>query len=283
MAAGHGFTALLVLPAAAFFLIWVFLPAAYGIYLSFTDASLVSPPNFVGGANYARLVSSQEWWQTLGRTGLYTVEVVVPTLVLSIFMARLVTRIRRGRDVLMTVFFLPYVVPGVVAALVFALLFQRYGLVNSIFHLDFAWLQDPSKAMYALSIATIWSMLGYYVIVLMAGYQQVPVELLEAAKIDGANTVQAFRYVELPALRPTLLFCTISSTAAVMTDFGTPFVMTNGGPSNATMTVPLLIYNEVFKYSSAGYGDAMAVALLAIALLLALVQVRLLFQGRTNE
>ncbi len=277
---GQVFTLALILPAVLYFLIWVFLPGGYGLYLSMTDASLISSPQFVGLQNYQQLLHSDEWWQTLWRTFEYAAEVVVPTLLISLVMARLVTRCRRGRAVLMTIYFLPYVVPGVVAALVFELIFQRYGLVNSALHLSLAWLTNPSIAMYAISIATIWSMIGYYVIILMAGYQQIPGELIEAAAIDGARMLQLIRYVELPALRPTLLFCTISSTAAVMTNFGTPYVMTDGGPSNATLTLPLLIYNEAFKYSSAGLGEAMAMVLLLISLLLALFQVRVLFKGR---
>ena len=276
---GGLFTLALVAPALIYFAVWVFLPVAYGLYLSMTDANLLAPPKFVGAANYQTLLHSGDWWGTFGRTLFYTVQVVVPTLLLSFLLARVVMRCRRWRPLLMTIYFLPYVVPTVVSALIFSLLFQRYGLINSVLHTKLAWLADSHVALYAVSITTIWSMVGYYVIILMAGFQQIPGETVEAAVLDGASTLQMIRYVELPALKPVLIFCTISSTAAAMTNFGTPYVMTNGGPNNSTLTVPLEIYNEAFKFSSAGVAEAEAMILLLIAMVLAVMQVRLLFRG----
>jgi ABC-type sugar transport system permease subunit len=273
------FTTTLIVPTMLFFLVWVFLPAGYGAYLSMTDANLLVPPHFIGLQNYSTLVHSRDWWDTFVRTAVYAVEVVVPTLVLSFVLARLVTRSRRWRWLLMTIYFLPYVVPTVVSALVFSLLFQKYGLINNVLHLDIAWLADSRYALLAVSITTMWSMLGYYVIILMAGFQQIPADTVEAAHLDGAGTFQMIRHIELPALKPVLLFCTVGSTAAVMTNFGTPYVMTNGGPNNATLTIPLEIYNEAFKYSNAGVAEAEAMILLAVALVLALLQVRVLFKG----
>lgn len=270
------FTAVLVLPTAAFFILWVYFPAVEGLIFSFTDATLIAPPRFVGLANYAKVATDPIWWASLLRTGIYVVGVVVPTLAVGILFARIIVRMRRGKGLLMTLFFLPYVVPTVVSGLVFALLFQRYGLINSVLGTSFAWLQNARVAMVALCITTIWSLLGYYVVIFLAGYQQVPQEHLEAAQIDGANTVQVFRYVEIPALVPTLLFASISAVAAVLTDFTTPFILTNGGPDYATTTLPLYIYNQVFNYSSAGYGEAISTLFLIISLILTLFQVRLI-------
>ena len=256
------FGSMLAVPAVLYFLIWVLIPAAYGAYFSLTNASLLSPPQFIGLANYRALLNDGQWWATVIRTIAYTTEVVAPTLLLSFVMARLLTRIKRGRTILLTVYFLPFVIPGVVTALIFGLFFQLYGLVNTGLHIRLAWLTNPALAMYALSITTIWSMLGYYVVIFLAGYQQVPASLIDAARIDGAGVVQLVRFVELPALRPTVLFCLLTSVAAVLTNFTTPYVLTNGGPANATLTLPLLIYREAFSYSSAGLGEAMAMVLL---------------------
>ncbi|CAM5458981.1 carbohydrate ABC transporter permease [Leifsonia shinshuensis] len=270
------FTTALVLPTIAFFGFWVYLPALYGFYLSFTDSSLIAPPNFVGVDNYTKLVGDPVFWGSLWRTFQYALEVVIPTLVCGILLARVVVRIKRGRALFMTIYFLPFVVPGVVSALVFSLLFNQYGLVNSILGTHIAWLQDESVAMVALSATTIWAMTGYYTVIFMAGYQQVPEELLEAAKLDGANAWQQFRYVEVPALTPTILFASISVTAAVITDFGTPFILNQGGPNYATTTLPLYIYNQTFQYSSAGYGESISTVLLVIALVLTFLQVLLI-------
>ncbi len=276
------FTLALVLPTIAFFAFWVYLPALYGFYLSFTDSSLIAPPNLIGGDNYSKLASDPVFWGSLGRTFQYALEVVIPTLAAGILLARVVVRIKHGRALFMTIYFLPFVVPGVVSALVFSLLFNQYGLINSILGTRIAWLQDESVAMVALSATTIWAMTGYYTVIFMAGYQQVPEELLDAAKIDGASAWKQFRYVEIPALTPTILFASISATAAVMTDFGTPFILNSGGPNYATTTLPLYIYNQTFQYSSAGYGEAISTVLLVIALLLTLLQV-LLITGRNRR
>jgi ABC-type sugar transport system permease subunit len=280
---GASFTVALVLPTMAFFAIWVYLPALYGFYLSFTDASLIAPPNFVGADNYVKLVGDPVFWGSLWRTFQYAFEVVIPTLVVGILLARVIVRMKRGRALFMTVYFLPFVVPAVVSALVFSLLFNEYGLVNSILGTQIAWLQDESVAMVALSATTIWALTGYYVVIFMAGYQQVSEELLDAAKIDGANSWKQFWYVELPSLTPTLLFAVISATAAVMTDFGTPFILNQGGPNYATTTLPLYIYNQTFQYSSAGYGEAISTVLLGIALVLTLIQVVLIGRNRRTR
>lgn len=263
-------------PTVAFFALWVFGPAIYGLYLSMTDASLLAPPQFIGLANYGSLLSSSLWWGSVERTVAYAAEVVIPTLVVSWAIARLAMRCSRGRAFFMTVYFLPYVIPGVAAALVFGLLFQRYGVVNQVLHLALPWLTNPSFALYAVSIATIWSFIGYYTVIFMAGYQQLPPDLVEAAHLDGATVGRLIRYVELPMLRPTILFSTVTCVAGVLSNFATPFVMTQGGPGRATTTLPLLIYDEAFSYSSAGLGEAMAIVLVAASVVITVLQLRIL-------
>jgi multiple sugar transport system permease protein len=271
------FALALLAPAFIYFVMWVFLPLAYGIYLSFTNSTLTNSPQLVGLSNYRTLWEDPLWWGSLKRTFVYVGEVVVPTLVLAFIMARLAIYCRRGRSVLMSIYFLPYVIPGVVAALIFSSLFQPYGLVNTVLNIQVAWLSDPSTAMYAMSIVTVWSLVGFYVVIFMAGFQQISREYIEAARLDGATTLQLIRRVELPLIRPTLIFSAITAIAFVMTNFGTPFVLTDGGPANATTTLPLLIYNETFNYSNAGVGSAMAVVLFLISIVLTAVMLRVVF------
>lgn len=275
------FGVVLLTPAFVYFAMWVFLPLLYGLYLSFTNSTLLNTPKVIGFSNYRMLWHNPIWWSSLVRTLEYAAEVVIPTLVLAFIMARLAIHCGRGRSLLMTIYFLPYVVPGVVAALVFESIFQPYGLVNTVLHLHIAWLSDPKVTMYAMSLATIWSLVGYYVIIFMAGFQQLPAELTEAARLDGASTLQLVRRVEVPLLRPIVLFSAITAVAFVLTNFGTPFVMTDGGPANATMILPLLIYQETFVYSSAGVGAAMAVVLMLLSLVLTAAMLWIIFiRGR---
>lgn len=263
-------------PTVAFFALWVFAPAIYGIYLSLTNATLLAPAQFVGLSNYQSLLTSTVWWQSIRVTISYAAQVLIPTLVLSLILARLTVRLAHGKAVLMTVFFLPYVVPAVASGVVFALLFQQYGLINQILRVSVPWLSSPSFALHAVSIATIWSLAGYYTVIFIAGYQQLPNDVLQAASLDGANDFQLFMHMELPMLRPTLLFGTVTSFAAVLSNFTSPFIMTQGGPARSTLTLPLLIYDEAFQYSSAGLGNAMAVVLLVISVIITALQLRLL-------
>lgn len=265
----------LAAPAVLYFACWVFIPLGYSFYLSLTNANLLSPPQFIGLDNYSFLLSNDLWWSSLARTAVYAAEVVVPTLLASFLLARLVVRGCRGKAAFMTIYFLPYVIPGAAAALVFALMLQQQGPINQFLGTTIAWLGDPDFALIGVSVATIWSMVGFYFVVFMAGFQQLPHELIEAASLDGAGVLRIVRHIELPLLRPTLLFCLVAVTADVLTNFGTVYVMTNGGPGTATLTLPLLIYREIFRYSSAGLGAAMAMVLLAIGLILAAIQLRL--------
>jgi ABC-type sugar transport system permease subunit len=275
------FGLVLLAPAFVFFMMWVFVPLVYGIYLSFTNSTLTNTPQLVGLENYRTLLHDPLWWSSLTRTFVYVGEVVVPTLVLAFVMARLVVYCRRGQAVLMSIYFMPYVVPGVVAALIFASLFQPYGLVNTTLGLHISWLSNPGVTMYAMSITTIWSLVGFYVVIFMAGFQQISREHLDAAKVDGATVLQLVRHVELPLLRPTLVFSSVTAIAFVMTNFGTPFVLTDGGPANATTTLPLLVYDETFNYSSAGVGSAMAVVLFLLSIVLTVVMFWVVFaRGR---
>jgi multiple sugar transport system permease protein len=264
-------------PAGIYFVMWVFLPLCYGIYLSFTNSTLTNTPQLVGLENYRTLWEDPLWWGSLKRTFIYAGEVVVPTLLFGFIMARLAIYCRRGRSVLMSIYFLPYVIPGVVAALIFSSIFQPYGLVNTVLNIQVSWLSNPHTAMYALSLATIWSLVGFYVVIFMAGFQQISREHIEAARLDGASTFQLIRKVELPLIRPTVIFSTITALAFVLTNFGTPYVLTDGGPANATTTLPLLIYNETFNYSQAGVGSAMAVVLVLISIVLTVVMLRVVF------
>jgi ABC-type sugar transport system permease subunit len=269
-------------PAFVFFVMWVFLPLAYGIYLSFTNSTLTNTPQLVGLSNYRTLWHDPLWWSSLTRTFDYVGEVVVPTLVLAFVMARLAINCRRGRALLMSIYFLPYVIPGVVAALIFSSLFQPYGLINTVLKVQISWLSNPKTAMYAMSIVTIWSLVGFYVVIFMAGFQQISREYVEAARMDGATTWQLIRRVELPLLRPTLIFSAVTAIAFVMTNFGTPYVLTDGGPANATTTLPLLIYNETFNYSNAGVGSAMAVVLVLLSVILTVIMLRVVFARGTR-
>jgi ABC-type sugar transport system permease subunit len=244
------------------------------VLLSFTDSSLSGDVAFVGVDNYAALAENPQFLGSLGTTAAYAAQVVVPCLLLAVVLGRLLAANSRLNAAFMTIFFIPFVLPGVAIGIVFVLLFQQYGFVNEVLAIDHPWLSDTRTALLVVSVATIWSMVGYYTIIFAAGYQQIPPEITEAALIDGAGALRRFLHIELPLLRPTMLFALVTCVAAVLTDFGMPFIMTQGGPADATLTLPLLIYNQSFMYGAVGRSSAMAVVLLlaAVALTLAIVR-----------
>jgi ABC-type sugar transport system permease subunit len=269
------------LPSFVYFALWVFVPIGYGIWESLTNDSLLGSPSFVGLANYTTAFSDPQFWHTVERTFEYGGVAVVPTLVIGLAIAILLNGVRTGQQVYLMGLFLPVVVPSISAALVWELILQPAGLLNATIGTNLSWLLDPSVSLIAVGMVTVWSAVGYYVVVFLAGLQNIPTDVIEAGAIDGARRLQTFWYLVAPLLRPTILFATVTSTAAVVTNFTLPFVLTNGGPGDATLTMPLLIYREAFSYSQAGFGQALAMILLVFAIVLTLIQFRLL--GRSVQ
>lgn len=271
---------LFAIPAALYFALWVFLPMGYGIWLSTTNTNFLAPSHFIGASNFTALLSDSTFIHSVIVTGEYVLETVPATLLLAFWIARQLQGIRRGSGFYLAVLLLPFVLPIVATAIVFELLLQPSGLVNQVLHANIAWLTNSRWSLVALSVATIWSLAGYYVVIFLASLHAVPDELREAARLDGATGLGVTRHIELPLLRPAILFSTVTTLAAVLTNFATPYVMTGGGPANATLVLPLLIYRTAFQFSEAGYAAAMAVVVLVVSIVLTAVQFAFL---RPNE
>jgi multiple sugar transport system permease protein len=263
---------LFVLPFAAYVLVWICIPAGYGLWISLTNDSLLSAPSFVGLANYGALLGSSPFWASVRLTGEYMVWVVPITLVVSFVGAYSISRVKRGGALFSTLFFIPYIIPAVATAIVFELLLQQGGLIDQVFHVHIAWLTTPGDSMIALGLTTAWSLMGFYVLVFFAGLRSLSRDALEAAMIDGCGTWQRLWRVELPLLRPTILFACVTSVAYVATNFTTVFVLTQGGPGNATEILPIYIYQNAFEFSQAGLASAAAMMMLAAGLVVVGIQ-----------
>jgi putative chitobiose transport system permease protein len=268
--------ALFALPATAFFVVWVFFPTIYEVWVSGTNDNLLTPPQFTGVQSYGAVLASPLVWEAAEHTLEYALLSVVPTLAIALAVAVLMHRVRRGTGPYQILLFLPVIVPSVAAALVWELILQPAGLVNQILRLDTGWLTDPAVAMVSIALVTIWSGVGYYLVVFLAGLQAIPDELLQAASVDGAGGFATVWHIVVPQLRPTILFATTTCTAAVITNFTLPYVMTGGGPGDITLTLPLLVYQDAFSFSQAGQASALALMLLVATLGLTLLQFRLL-------
>jgi len=268
-----------ILPAVAFFAIFNFYAIGYALYLSFTSWDLLTPPRWIGIANYTALLRDPNFLSSLSITLRYTFEAVVPLILISLGLALLLNQRVRLSGLYQVIYFVPVVIPAVVAAIIWGLLFRPSGVVNNavgVVGVDpLPWLASAEYALHAIVIVSVWGGFGYATLILLAGLQSIPPEYGEAAAIDGASRWRVVRDITLPLLAPRLLFVTATSVAALLTSFVVPFVMTNGGPGTATRVLPLLIYQTGFQFLHAGQASAMAFILLLITLVFTALQFRL--------
>lgn len=277
-------------PALAAIALFFVVPAIASLLLSFTDFDIYALANldnlrFVGFQNYARLVENPLFWKAMTNTLLFVVLGVPFIVALSLFAAMLVnSRWLAWRPVWRVALFAPYVTTLVATAVVWRyLLHTRYGLVNyllSIFGIPpIDWLGSPDASLPAILIFVGWKTFGYNMIIFLAALQTVPRELDEAARIDGAGWWTRLRYVTLPAIAPTVLLVSVLTVAGMFQLFAEPYVMTQGGPAQSTVTVLYFMYEEGFKWWNLGSGAAVAFLLFLCILAVTLVQLRLARRG----
>lgn len=273
-------------PALAAILLFFVLPAAASLFLSFTDFDIyaladIGNLRFVGLANYERLLENPLFWKAMTNTLLF-VGIGTPFIVaLSLFAAMLVnSRWLQWRPVWRVALFAPYVTTLVATAVVWRyLLHTRYGLLNYLLSLfgvpPIDWLGSPTASLPAILLFVGWKTFGYNMIIFLAALQTVPRELDEAARIDGAGWFTRLRHVTLPAIGPTLLLVSVLTVAGMFQLFAEPYVMTQGGPAQSTVTILYFMYEEGFKWWNLGSGAAVAFLLFLCILAVTLVQLRL--------
>jgi multiple sugar transport system permease protein len=277
---------LFVAPALLAIVIFFFLPVAAAMLLSLTDFDIYAVAGwrnlrFVAFGNDARLLCDPLFWIALENT-LYFVAVGAPLSIgISLGAALLVNaRLVRFKGVFRTIFFLPVVTTLVAVAVVWRYVYHpRFGLLNQALGLlglgPIDWLGDPRWAMPAIILMAAWKNFGFNMIVFIAALQAVPETLYEAARLDGASFPQQLRHVTLPLLAPTFLFVAVITLIGYFQLFAEPYVMTQGGPANRTLSIVLLMYEQGFRWWNIGYAAAVAFVLFAIILCLTLVQTRL--------
>lgn len=284
---GWWFIAPALLVIGVFFL----LPAAASFLLRLTDYDLyaLSDPlnlRWVGFDNYLELLQRPLFWQAMGNT-LYFVLVGVPLSILISLSAAVLLQdaAARGTAFFRTALFAPVVTTVVAVAVIWRYLFHtRYGWINyalegiGIGPVD--WLGDPQWAMPTLILFAVWKNFGYNMIILLAGLQAIPTDLYEAARIDGANRWQQFRHITLPGLQPMLVMVAILTTAGYFQLFAEPYVITEGGPVQSTLSVLYLMFEEGFKWWNLGMASAVAFTLFALMLTVTLLLSRLAGRAR---
>lgn len=262
------------------FLVFTLYPVFASLYFSFTDYNVVAAPRWIGARNYTDLFADPLFSRTLFNT-LYLAAIGIPvSLTISLIIAMLLNTRIRFQGIFRTLYFLPSVVPAVAAALLWRwFLNPDYGPVNEfLWWLGIngpGWLADPNWSKPALIFASLWGVGGSMVIYL-AGLQNVPIELYEAADLDGANGRQRLRYVTLPMLSPVILFNLVMGIITSFQAFTNIYIMTGGGPNNSTLVYALYLYQNAFQFFRMGYASAMAWVLMLITI------VALVFVFRTS-
>jgi multiple sugar transport system permease protein len=279
---------LFLAPGVGLFVVFRVYPLLDGLRLSFTNARLGrSTQAWVGLANYARLLDDTRFHTSLWNTAFYTVASTLPILALPLVLAVVLNRGIGLRTVLRSAFFFPFTLSVVTVGLTWLwLLDPVVGPFN--YYLRTlglpvrSWLADPATAMWAIILTTVWWVAGYYLVIYLAGLQDIPRELYEAAAIDGAGGWRSFWAITLPLLRPVLLFVFVTHIIGSFQIFGQVFVLTQGGPGDATRTVVQHLYETAFQnFFAFGAASAMAWVLFAVILGFSLLQFRLL-RGHTQ-
>jgi multiple sugar transport system permease protein len=267
--------------------VFLFLPIVAAFLLSFTSFGLRDLQNPIGTSvvglqNYANLLSDEKFWKSLINTAYFVVVGVPLTLILGLLIANAVSRgITRFRTAFRVGYYLPVITSIVAIAVVWRFLLNPdVGLINiALANLGIKgpnWLGSPTLAMPSIIAMAVWRNLGFAMVVFIAGLQAIPSMLYEAAAIDGAGRWQAFRYVTLPMLRPTILFMLVITTIGYLQLFEEPFVMTDGGPVDATLSVTMYMFQQGFEFFHQGYAASIAFVLFAIVAIVAFLQFRFL-------
>lgn len=255
------------------FALFTAIPLAISLYYSFCDFSLLQRPVFTGLSNYRTLMHDPVFWQANANTFYYAIFALPIGLALALFFALLLNVKIRGQSIYRTLIFLPSLVPAAASAMIWLWLFNiKLGLVNFLLrklgmHDPPGWLTDVHFALSSLILISFWGV-GNTVVIFLAGLQDVPTELFEAADLDGASIFGAFRHVTLPSISPVIFFNLVIGIIGTLQVFTLPFIMTQGGPARSTYLYSEYLYDNAFVYLKMGYASAMAWIQLLIVLVL---------------
>lgn len=273
-------------PFVVGFALFTVYPICASLFYSFCDYTVFEPPRWNGGANYVELVTDDPlFWKALSNTAVFTVFSVPLVMVVGLLLALLLNLKVRGQAFFRTLFFLPSIVPIVASAVLWVwVLNPQYGLVNTVLqYLGIpapGWLADPDWAKPALILMSVWGA-GHNMVLYLAGLQDVPRELHEAAEIDGAGAWQKTWYITLPIISPVLFFTLVMGMIGSFQYFTSAWVMSGNGPDDSTLFYALYLFNNAFLYFRMGYASAMA-WLLFLVILGATLLIFRFSQGRVH-
>ena len=272
---------IMVLPYVLHFLIFVAYPLVFAFVLVFCRWDIVTPMEFIGLRNIQRLMNDTTFWTAVTNTLKFLVLHIPLQIVLALLIAVVLNGPIKLRGFFRGAFFLPFVISGAVVTILWQQLYSTdagvFNLVLTKLGMDpVPWLTDPAIAIYSIAVMATWKNIGFYIVLFLAGLQNVPRELYEAASIDGATRPQQFWKITLPLLRPITLLVVMLSTIGGFGLFIEPFVMTGGGPAESTLSVVLYLYKNAFQFLRMGYAATIGFALALMIFLVTLIQRKLL-------
>jgi putative chitobiose transport system permease protein len=281
---------LFLAPALAVIAVFVLYPIFAVVYYSFTDYNIINPPVWIGLKNYQQLLQDPVFWQALQHSFIYLL--VTPILIfLSILLAIAVNRKLPGINFFRSLYYIPVISGSIAVGIAWRLIWETNGLLNStLISIGFIqepiqWLAEPKYTLLIAMFLTIWLGLGYYMMIFLAGLQNISEELYDAAVIDGANAWQKHWNVSFPGLRPQISFVAVISSLAALEVFNEVFVLTGGlgGILDSGVTIVFYLWRVAFRLQHAGYASAIAMVLLAITLVFSMINIRYLESGTEAE
>ena len=277
---------LFLTPALLGIAVFVLYPMAAVVFYSFTDYNIITPPEWIGLHNYQHLLHDTVFLKALTHSLLYLL--VTPALiVLSIILAIVVNRPLRGISFFRALYYLPVVSGTIAVGLAWSLVLNTNGLLNALLMTlgliaePVQWLADPNLTLMFCMMLTVWTGVGFYMVIFLAGLQNIPEDLYDAAMIDGCNNWQKHWHISVPGLRPQITFVGVISSLAALNVFSEPFILygPNGGILDSGTTVVLYLWRVAFRLNNAGYASAVAMGLLVITLGFSILQIRIVERG----
>lgn len=270
---------LFLLPSLFGFLCFVLVPMLLTVGISFTKYNVITPPTWTGVKNWVHLTTDPRFVTTLGNSFKFTLLLVPMHMIFSILLALGVNAIRSKKAIFAfrTVYYFPTLIATSSVAMVWIYVFNKdFGLLNYFLTLfgaqPIAWLKSSFWVYPATMIFSLWKFVGMYFLYFLIGLQGIVRTYLEAADIDGASRWQKLRRITLPLLSPTIFFVMITQMIGTLQIFDEPYLLTNGGPGDASRSISMYIYNTAYNYNSFGYASVLSLVLLAIVLVITLIQ-----------
>ena len=277
---------LFLTPALLVTSVFVLYPIVGVIFYSFTNYDIVTTPHWIGLGNYIQMAQDPTFWLALRNSIIYLI--ATPTVMaLSIVLAIIVNRKLPGINIFRALYYIPAISGSIAIGITWRTLFDANGMINSmliwmgILKDPVQWLAEPAFTLPLLISLTVWAGIGYYMMVFLAGLQNIPDELYDAALIDGCTDFQKHWHVSLPGLRPQIVFVAVISSLAALKVFDEVYILTSktGGILDSGVTMVFYLWREGFQLSHAGYASAIAITLLVITLVFSMLNIRMLERG----